>query len=242
MKEFFTNKISWNQKCWRYFKLDRFISSIHHGHMYFAAANQFEDKFEGAVSLQHPISTHYLFSSPIINLANEAFRELQRLTKVNCWHKAEYESDMMWKLYAQQMKGVAICSTPEKMKKSFKPFKLKPEYSQEKLYIGNVEYIDLTSFRIDATMESIFFYKHLAYSLENELRLAIFLRLAEEFGVSVPEKGIFVQVNFEELIDRIVIGPNINSKEKDGLYQVCKEYGLEAKLQDSSLIFTPLFI
>lgn len=242
MKEVFTNTINWKQKCWRYFKLDRFISSLQQDHIYFAAANEFEDKFEGAVSLQPPDSTHYLTSSQIINFTNNAFKELQRLTKVICWHQADYESDMMWKLYAQQRKGVAICSNPGRMKNAFKPFKLKPEYCEEEIHIGNVKYIDLTSARMNTTMDNIFFYKHLAFSSENELRLAIFLRHAEEFGVKVPSKGIFVQVDYKELIDHIVIGPDINNEDKDVLYEVCKGYGLETKLQDSSLIYTPLFI
>lgn len=149
---------------------------------------------------------------------------------------------MMWRLYAQQRKGLAISSSPERMKKAFKPFRLRPDYGVEEIHIGNVEYVDLTSCRIDTTMDNIFFYKHRAFSSENELRLAIFLRHAEEFGVQVPEKGIFIEVNYEELIDHIVIGPDVNGEEKDRLNQVCKEYGLETRLQDSSLTYTPLFV
>lgn len=27
---------------------------------------------------------------------DRAFAELRRLTKINCWHRADYESDAMW--------------------------------------------------------------------------------------------------------------------------------------------------
>jgi len=57
-----------------------------------------------------------------------AFFELKRLTKLNCWHRAEYESDAMWKLYAGQSKGIGLCSTPDRMRRCFQPFRLRPDY------------------------------------------------------------------------------------------------------------------
>lgn len=234
------NTINWNQKCWRYFKLDRFINCLKNGNMYFAAANQFQDDFEGSVNLQSPNSIPNS-SNNVINMVNNAFKSLQRLTKISCWHKADYESDAMWKLYAQERKGIAISTTPEKMKQAFKAFRLKPEYCIEEIYIGNVQYVDLTTQYINDTMLNIFFYKHLVYSFENELRLVISLRLAEEFGMQVPEKGIFVQVDYTKLIDDIIIGPEINSEDREELRQVCIGMGLESKLRDSCLTWKPRF-
>ena len=143
---------------------------------------------------------------------NNAFMQLQRLTKINCWHKA-------WKIYARNKKGVAITTTPEKMRCAFKPYMIKPQYCKEELYIGNVEYIDLMSQHIDDTMLGRFYYKHLVFAYENEIRLSISLRLAEEFGVRVPEKGIFVQVDYSKLIDNIIIGPNIDIEDRKKIQQ-----------------------
>lgn len=248
MKEI--NTINWNQKCWHYFKVDKFISSLMENHMYFAAANEFEDNFEGASTLHSIDSVPYIpdslssipHISSMLNLAENAFRNLQELTKINCWHKADYESDAMWKLYAQERKGIAICTTPEKMRKAFKPFRLKPEYCIEEINIGNVQYIDLTDNHIDDTMLNMYFYKHLVYLYENELRLVVSLRIASEFGVEVPKKGIFVQVDYNELIDEIIIGPNISNNDREKLYFTCKNLGLDSKLKDSCLTLKPRFI
>lgn len=57
--------------------------------------------------------------------------------------------------------------------------------------------------------------------------------------MSVPEKGIIVQVDYRELIDHIFIRPFVDSDDINKLYKVCKECGLENKLQDSSLNYTP---
>jgi len=49
----------------------------------------------------------------------QAYFRFRRLMKISCWHRADYESDAMWKLYAAESKGVAICSTPDRMRAPF---------------------------------------------------------------------------------------------------------------------------
>jgi len=241
MKELTNDTIDWNQKCWRYFQLDKFIDSLREGNIYFAAANQFEDKFEGAVCIEPKNENHEL-PSPAFDMINRAFQGLKRLTKINCWHKENYENDAMWKLYSNDKKGIAITTTPQKMSVALKPYRLKPEYGVEDLYIGNVEYVDLSTHYVETTMLNVFFHKHIIYSYENEIRLAISLRQAEEFGVKVPELGIFVQVDYSQLIDEIIIGPNINSEDRETLFNVVRESGLESRIKDSCLLYKPRYI
>lgn len=241
MKEIKPNTINWQQKCWRYFKTDRFIDSIENGHMYFASANEFEDVFEGSALIINT-SNHSVPEDSNFTMINNAFKQLQRLTKINCWHKADYESDAMWKIYAQNKKGIAITTTPEKMQQAFKAYRIKPEYCEEDLYIGNVEYIDLVSQRINDTMLGTYFHKHLVYAYENEIRLSISLRTAEEFGVRVPEKGIFVLVDYLKLIDSIIVGPNVDVKDRKKIQQIMQKIGLESKVRDSCLTYKPIFI
>jgi len=240
MKELKTNSINWKQKCWKYFNVDRFIEAIENGYLYFAAANQFEDNFEGATMIVSPKVKEFEFGTNSA-LLNNAFKELQRLTKISCWHKSNHESYAMWKIYAQENKGVAITTTPDKMRLAFKPYRIRPEYCEEDLIIGNVEYVDLTSEHIDDTMLGVFFYKHLIYANENEIRLVISLRTAEEFGVSVPNEGVLVLVDYHELIENIVLGPNLRSEDRIRILGVCEKMGLDSKIQDSCLTYRPIF-
>jgi hypothetical protein len=127
---------------WRYFKTERFLELLQSNHLYFSAARQFEDHFEGAVAILpqgFPIDPQHAN----MKLIEEPFEELRRLTKVSCWHRAAYESDAMWKLYAGARKGVAIRTNAERIQASAKPFQLKPEYGSEDLWAGNVNYVDL---------------------------------------------------------------------------------------------------
>lgn len=47
----------------------------------------------------------------------------------------------------------------------------------------------------DKSMLCRFFYKRKSFSHERELRIAVSLRTAEEFGVNIPEEGVLVNAN-----------------------------------------------
>jgi hypothetical protein len=232
---------NWDERLWRYFKTQRFVSTMEDSSFYFAAATQFRDPFEGAVAVMppdFPVDPRYAE----IDQFEHAFRELKRLTKLNCWHRAEYESDAMWRLYAEESKGVAICSTPDRMRAAFRPFRLQPQFGVEDLWGGVVLYEDLLSVRLNPKMEDRFFYKHLAFSWEREFRLAISLRIAEENGVNVPESGIQVAVDLERLIDRIMLGPSLSGEEREVIMDKAHRAGLAARVSKSSLYGRPRYI
>lgn len=230
------------EQLWKYFRLERFISMLRENRIYFASANQFVDPFEGAVAVQ--------LNAPLpdpryadMESTEWAFFELKRLTKISCWHRAAYESDAMWKLYAGEHKGIAICTTPDRMRAAFKPFRLKPEYGIEDLWAGPVEYVDLTKVRMRrADMLDRFFFKHRAFEWEREFRLAISLRMAEEFAVQVPPDGIFVDVDLGILIGRIVLGSITTPDERAIVTEHVKKIGLGDRLELSTLLGKPRYV
>ena len=149
----------------------------------------------------------------------------------------------MWKLYAEQNKGIAVSTTPERMRSAFKPFRLRPEYGIEELWAGPVQYIDLTQLRMKGVgMLNRFFYKHRVFEWEQEFRLAISVRSAEEYGVQVPTKGIYVEVDFDVLVDRIILGSTISSDERNSVTKVLERLGLGDRLQISTLLGQPRYI
>jgi hypothetical protein len=232
--------IVWSEMLWRYFKVDRFITTTASSTIHFASARQFEDRFEGAVAVMPPEyqpDPRYAQSDHV----DRAYEQLKRLTKISCWHRASYESDAMWKLYAGMHKGVAICTTPERLRDASKPFRLDPAYGIEDLHAGNVEYVDLTKVRMNLNMLERFFYKHMAFSWEREFRMAISVRIAEEFGVSVPEHGINVGFDLNRLIEKIVLGPSLSPEEIEIITRNAAQHGLEERIVRSSLLGTPRY-
>lgn len=222
-------------KIWRYFKFNRFIELLENRNIYFAAATQFEDPFEGVVSII-PYEQSYVESS-----YNNAFKELCRLTKISCWHIEEYESDAMWKIYADLGKGIAISTTIEKILSSMKPFTLPKALAPENLIFGKISYVNLVGNKLNVDLKKRFFYKHIIFNWEKEFRLAISLQMAEEFGMSIPEKGIYVEIDLHKLIDEIYIGPTLGENDLKYCINICKELGFEEKIKISDLLGKPVY-
>lgn len=227
---------------WRYFKVDRLISSLSSRQMYFPAASQFEDPFEGATMV---IKKDIMALDERLHEddmgTNNAFRELCRLTKINCWHISEYESYLMWAYYAQDCKGVAIKTTVDRLLNSLSAFRLQENYEVENIYWGNVKYIDLHQERLKGGMLERFFYKHRVYESENEFRVMISLRLAEEFGVNVPEEGINISFDPKVLIENLYIGPQLLDENRMAILNICSEIGIEDRVINSSLLGYPWY-
>ena len=208
--------------------------------LYFSSARQFQDPFEGAVAVLppgFPTDPRYIQRDG----SEQAFEELRRLTKISCWHRAPYESDAMWQLYAGTWKGVAIRTTPKRIADAAVPFRLQPAYGNEDLWGGNVRYVDLLKERLRVNMLDRFFYKHMAFSWEREFRLAISLRQAEEFAVNVPTDGIKVSFEVPTLIDRIFLGPLLSEPDGKAVREAAAIAGLTDRVRVSSMLGTPRY-
>jgi hypothetical protein len=147
----------------------------------------------------------------------------------------------MWQLYAGSRKGVAIRTNVERIRNAVKPFRLQPEYGHEDLWAGNVVYVDLLKERLRVGMMERFWHKHMAFSWEQEFRLAISVRTAEEFGVQVPEHGIEVEFDLAQLIDRIYLGPSLSDVDIAAISKAAKAHGLEDRIKVTSMLGTPRY-
>ncbi len=229
-----------DEPLWRYFRTERFVAAFHSRAIYFPAAKQFEDPFEGAVAvLPHdwPIDPRY----GELDDVDRAFEELRRLTKISCWHCTDYESDAMWKLYAANRKGVAIRTTAARLQAALQPFRLAPEYGEEEPYWGRIRYVDLHTQRLRVSMEERFFYKHRAFEWEREFRVAFSVRMGEEFGVRVPEGGIEVAFDPTALVESVWFGPALSGAERDAITNACATAGINDRLRTSTLLGRPRY-
>lgn len=241
MKIVFNETIDPGEPLWRYLRPDRFLELMDQGYLYFASARQFQDPFEGATAVLPPGASPDPRFLPQDEHGERAFEELRRLTKICCWHRATYESDAMWQLYAAAWKGVAIRTNPARLVEAIKPFKLREDYADETLWGGNVRYLDLLKERLKVSMLERFMYKHKAFSWEQEFRLMISLRLAEEFGVKVPESGIRVAVDLRSLIDRIYLGPELSVGDTNAIRLAAESAGLGDRVRVSSMLGIPRY-
>ncbi len=232
--------LNMEEPLWRYFKTERCLEVLNSGHLYFAAAHQFEDPFEGAVAVLPPgFPVDPRYAEP--EHSERAFEQLRRLTKVSCWHRASYESDAMWQLYAGSRKGVAIRTNANRLRAAVMPFRLKPEYGHEDVWAGNVNYVDLLKERLRVSMIDRFWFKHMAFAWECEFRMAVSVRSAEEFGVQVPEHGVHVEFDIAQVVDRIYLGPLLSEDDVNAIREAARQHGLEDRIRVTSMLGTPRY-
>ena len=135
------DSVDTSSRLWRYFKAERFLKSLATKTLYFASATQFEDPFEGAVGFH----AQHTPEDELADFFETAFAQLRRLTKISCWHRADNESDAMWRLYAGQGKGLAVITSVDRLVTSLQPYRLAPHYGEERAWYGYVRYIDFAS-------------------------------------------------------------------------------------------------
>lgn len=143
-----------NTKIWRYLKYDHFEFLLKERKLWFSQVDKFGDKFEG-------------WSPKTDEKRHALFEMYKRHTYVNCWHKKNHESFLMWEVYGNDYnnKGIAIQSTLQRLRQS-----LDKELKLEQ-YINEIKYIDHD---IETDIETItirpFFRKSKEYDDEHEIR------------------------------------------------------------------------
>jgi hypothetical protein len=106
-------------KLWRYMDLAKFLAILEDEALFFAAAANMSDKFEGARSPVNVAVRSELAHSPeykglaaFQTLIEAPYSQLlTRYTYLSCWHASEHESAAMWSLYQHDGRGIAIRTT-----------------------------------------------------------------------------------------------------------------------------------
>ncbi len=122
-----------------------------------------------------------------------------------CWHNAPIESMGLWHIYAKE--GVAICTTPERLRRCLTPNKYFKAAS-----IGSVEYhmrgtaVDGS----DVTLLRPYMIKQKCYEYEKEVRVIFPVTRQHRGGLTLP-------FHPSELIEEIAISPYMPQSEAAAL-------------------------
>lgn len=220
---------------WRYLDLYKFKAFLTDGSLYFASARQFNDPFEGAITISAQARRRASGTDRYL-IKRNPFEELRRITKINCWHMNEGESAAMWSLYLREGKGIAVRSTIGRLMDAIKPFRIKPEYGQETIWVGPVKYIDFRADPGDTSMHGRFFQKRRSFAHENEFRAIINLEQAEIFGgENIDDTGVLVPVDTRALIEAIYVAPGSPDDLLANTGQMLKGVGLNFPIHRSEM-------
>jgi len=238
---------------WRYMTIGRLESLLAEG-LYFASATQFDDAFEGAVTeaeitRREQDADRFLPDDPAtrrlwLNDLSQAFEDLRRMTKLSCWHASTgFENVAMWDRYLTPFEyGVAVVSTVGSLKAALQEFRLEPQYGEEPIVVGKVRYIDYAAESMeDTSTTAVFMHKRIEYSDEREVRAILSLRMASEFGVPIPDEGVFVGVDLSLLIHEIRLWPKAQDTDESAVQQLIGDAGVSCEVRRSSLSSRPTY-
>lgn len=145
----------------------------------------------------------------------QRYRErVQSRYYLSCWRVGTDEDPRFWRKFTNSEDGIAIETTVGKLKEE-----LRPE-DDDSMFMGLARYVSEDTKWIPEFDPSIYFYKRPKFGMENELRVLVGHGPKPMMEVSdadiVPDdwgkdkdEGIFIDVNLEEVVDRIIVAPDV---------------------------------
>lgn len=209
---------------WKYLDLSKFLDLLMSKKLFMSRSDKFEDQYEGT------------FSEPTfeeikkLSIDNPDFlkfyKEQREKVAISSWHINEYESFAMWQIFTQNTEGLAIQSTVGRLQKALAP---ENNYKQ---YIGEVNYIDYKKEYIP--FDDMFFpflFKRKSFQYEREVRI---ISDVAESTITLND-GLKINVNLDQLIEKIYIHPKSENWYKNLVIQLVKQLGFDFKIEKSDL-------
>lgn len=209
---------------WKYLDLSKFLDLLMSKKLFMSRSDKFEDQYEGT------------FSEPTfeeirkLSIDNPDFLKFYKSRRekvaISSWHINEYESFAMWQIFTQNTEGLAIQSTIGRLQKALAP---ENNYKQ---FIGEVNYIDYKKEYIP--FDDLFFpflFKRKSFQYEREVRI---LSDVSENNISLND-GLKINVNINQLIEKIYIHPKSENWYKDLVINLVKKLDFDFKIEKSDL-------
>jgi len=243
----------------RYLTLEKFLSLLEFGAMWFSRLGALQDKYEGTLpnrvrdlSKARDRKIAEMFPEPllrpaILKMTDQAIEECRSFTAVNCWFLGQNEKEEMWQNYGEQGRGVAIRSTVWRLSTSFQ---ITGDYA-DSTQVGRAHYIDFDTHEMPVedyeTVNAKAFLKHKDFSVEEEVRIMTnnFLhsgclnpdgsQATKPYPVDPNRKGFYVKCRLTELVEAVIVGPNVQPHFHTLIKKLIVRYCLCATVEKSRL-------
>ncbi|MDI5898334.1 hypothetical protein [Flavobacterium yafengii] len=213
-----------NTVVWKYLDLSKFLDLLMSGKLFMSRSDKFEDQYEGTFSEPtfEEIKKLSIDNPDFLNY----YKTHREKVAISSWHINEYESFAMWQIFTQNNEGLAIQSTIGRLQES-----LVPEINL-KQYIGEVNYIDYKKEHIP--FDDMFFpflFKRKSFQYEGEVRIITDIGKSD---IKINE-GLKINVNINQLIEKIYIHPKSENWYKNLVIQLVKQLGFDFTIEKSDL-------
>ena len=209
---------------WKYLDLSKFLDLLLSRKLFMSRSDKFEDQYEGTFS--EP--TYEEIKKLAINNPDflDYYKTHREKVAISSWHINEYESFAMWQIFTQNSEGLAIQSTIGRLQKALEPEK------NLKQYIGQVNYIDYKKEYIP--FDDMFFpflFKRKSFQYEREVRI---ISDTSDTKININD-GIKINVDINQLIDKIYIHPKSENWYKNLVIQLVSKLGFNIEIEKSDL-------
>ena len=213
-----------NTIIWKYLDLSKFLDLLMSEKLFMSRSDKFEDQYEGTFSEPtfEEIKKLSIDNPDFLNY----YKTHREKVAISSWHINEYESFAMWQIFTQNSEGLAIQSTIGRLQESLV---LETNFKQ---YIGEVNYIDYKKEHIP--FDDMFFpflFKRKSFQYEGEVRLITDIG---DSNIKINE-GLKINVNINQLIEKIYIHPKSENWYKNLVIQLVKQLGFDFKIEKSDL-------
>ena len=169
---------------------------------------------------------------------------------MNCWQMAEYESDVMWRLYDEKPAPVAIKSTTGRLKEALGDYEVTMRFEKPSVFLGEIQYRRPSQDPIpESNLLNLPLSKWVQFKHEEEVRAVVgsipptshYEDEGGEFPVGYLDwnhqpTGIKVNVDLSTLIKEIRVSPGASESEYEDIRSICETYGLcDEKVSHSSI-------
>ena len=246
--EVFSQPENPNQKIWRYMDFTKFVDLLNSQELYFTRPDEFEDPFEGSLSIAtvRYIEAHFDGTpEQWVEVKRQLTQGIYRrgatlLPGVNCWHMNDHESAAMWKLYLKSNEGIAIQTSYAKLKDALMP-------SPQACFLGIVKYIDYDNeIMASNNLFSPLVHKRNSFEHESEVRAVVFINQFLQVN-GIPQtaeqlpSGLKVRVPLETLVERVYVSPDSPPWLTQLVSDTCRRFGFEFDVVNSRLSELPIY-
>lgn len=155
---------------------------------------------------------------------------------VNCWHKNDFESEAMWKLYSDSHKGIAIQTTAGSLIESVVDSRADIIYFSEIKYI-NFDSPDLTPGDCIVNGNIGPLLKRTAFAHENEARLYFVPNKSYHNLDEAKPAPEFIDIDINRLIHKVFISPYASEPFPSSVRCVLRMFGIsDDKIVQSDLL------
>ncbi len=209
---------------WKYLDLSKFLELLLSRQLFMSRSDKFEDQYEGTFS--EPTYDEIKRLSTDNPDFLKYYKTHREKVAISSWHINEYESFAMWQIFTQNSEGLAIQSTIGRLQKAV------ATESIYKQYIGEVNYIDYKKEYIP--FDDMFFpflFKRKSFQYEREVRIITDVTQNN----SVLNDGLKINVDIEQLIEKIYIHPKSENWYKNLVIQLVQKLGFHFTIEKSDL-------